>query len=254
MSAAKIDDKRHALVLAAGKSTRFKSSLPKVVHPLYGRPLLAHILDKLLILDLANTFVVVSRDENRVKAAVANYDVELVVQEEPLGTGHAVMSAIPLLSSLSGSLLVVTGDTPMIGLETLRQLFETREEHDAAEVVLTAIHENPKGYGRIIRDPKGEALDIIEEQDATADQKETCEVNTGIACFKIESLLKGLSHLSKKNAAGEYYLTDLVRIFRSLGDTVATVESEHPDETLGINSLEELYLVEEKMKKEEEGR
>ena len=137
----------------------------------------------------------------------------------------------------------------MIRLPTLKQLFETRDKHNADEVLLTAIHENPQGYGRIIRDPNGEAVDIVEEKDATAGQKEIREVNTGIACFQINTLLKGLSHLSQDNAAREYYLTDLVRIFCSLGHTVITVTSEHPDEALGINSLEELVEVEGKMKK-----
>ena len=251
MSAAEIDDKRYALVLAAGKSTRFRSHLPKVIHPLCGRPVLAHILEKLRSLDLDKIFVVVGHGEDRVKDAVAGFDVDFVVQEEPLGTGHAVMSAIPRLNHLSGSLLVIAGDTPMIRLATLIMLFETREEHNADEVVLTATHENPHGYGRMIRDPKGEAVDIVEEKDATADQKEIREINTGIACFRIDTLLKGLSHLSQDNAAAEYYLTDLVRIFCRLGHTVVTLESEHPDETLGINSLEELALAEEKMKEEE---
>ena len=136
----------------------------------------------------------------------------------------------------------------MIRLPTLKQLLETREEHDADQVVLTAFHENPHGYGRIIRDPKGEAVDIVEERDATADQREIREVNTGIACFRISTLLKELSRLSQDNAAREYYLTDLVPIFSSLGHTVITLKSEHPDEALGINSLEELAQAEEKMR------
>ena len=249
MGASGIDDKRYALVLAAGKSRRFKSPLPKVIHPLCGQPLLVHILEKLRSLDIEKTFVVVGLGDDAVREAVADYDVDFVVQEEPLGTGHAVMSAALMLNPLSGSLLVIAGDTPMIRLPTLQQLLETREEHDADEVVLTAFHENPHGYGRIVRDPKGEAVDIVEEKDATADQKEIREVNTGIACFRISTLLKEISRLSQDNAAEEYYLTDLVHIFSSLGHTVITLKSEHPDETLGINSLEELAQAEEKMKK-----
>ena len=251
MSAAEIVDKRYALVLAAGRSTRFKSSLPKVIHSLCGKPLIGHILESLRILDLEKTFVVVSPGENRVKDAVATFDVDFVVQEEPLGTGHAVMSAIPLLNPLSGSLLVITGDTPMIRPATLIRLFETREEYDADELLLTATYENPQGYGRIIRNPKGEVVDIVEEKDSTAEQKKTLEVNTGLACFKIDTLWHGLSYLSRDNAAGEYYLTDLVRIFYRLGHTIITVESEHQDETLGINSLEELALAEENIREEE---
>jgi bifunctional UDP-N-acetylglucosamine pyrophosphorylase/glucosamine-1-phosphate N-acetyltransferase len=195
--------------------------------------------------------VVVGQHETVVKDAVADYKVDFVVQNKPLGTGHAVMSAVPWLKQLSGSLLVISGDTPMMRPLTLEQLFETREKHDADEVLLTAILGNPQGYGRIIRDPKGEAVDIVEDRDATAGQKETREINTGIACFKIDTLLQGLPYLSQDNAATEFYLTDLVRIFCSLGHSVITVQSEHPNETLGINSLEELALAEEKMKEAE---
>jgi bifunctional UDP-N-acetylglucosamine pyrophosphorylase/glucosamine-1-phosphate N-acetyltransferase len=248
MAAPEIEDKRYALVLAAGKSRRFKSPLPKVIHPLCGKPLLVHILEKLRRLDLEKTFVVVGHADTMVQDAVADYNVDFVVQETPLGTGHAVMSATPWLKQLSGSLLVISGDTPMIRRPTLEHLFETREKHDADEVLLTAIQENPQGYGRIIRDPRGHAVDIVEDKDATAGQKETREINTGIACFKINTLLEGLSHLSQDNAAREFYLTDLVRIFCSLGHTVITVMSEHPDEALGINSLEELAQAEAKMK------
>ncbi|MEE2840633.1 MAG: NTP transferase domain-containing protein [Acidobacteriota bacterium] len=254
MSAPAIGDKRYALVLAAGRSTRFKSPIPKVVHPLRGRPLLVHILEKIQSLDLEKTLVVVGHGDAMVKDTVADYGVEFVVQEEPLGTGHAVMSASPLLKKLSGSLLVISGDTPMVRIQTLERLFEARKKHHADEIVLTGAYEDPQGYGRIIRDHKGEAVDIIEEKDATADQKEIREVNTGIACFKIDTLLQGLSHLSRNNAAGEYYLTDLVRIFCGLGHTVRTLQSSYPDETLGINSLEELAQAEEKMREEEDRR
>jgi len=251
MSAPAIGDKRYALVLAAGRSTRFKSPIPKVVHPFCGKPLLVHILEKLRSLAFEKTLVVVGHGDTQVKDAVADYGVDFVVQEEPLGTGHAVMSASPLLKPLSGTLLVTSGDIPLIRIQTLTQLFEAQEKHNADEIVLTAAHEDPQGYGRIIRNHKGEAVDIIEDKDATADQKEIREVNTGIACFKIGTLLEGLSHLSRDNAAGEYYLTDLVRIFCRLGHTVRTLQCTHPDETLGINSLEELAQAEEKMKKED---
>lgn len=243
----KTDNKRCALVLAAGKSTRFKSTFPKVVHHLCGQPLIVHILEKLRNLDLNKTFVVVGHDENTVRDAVAGYDVDFVVQEEPLGTGHAVISTAPFLDQLSGSLLVIPGDTPMIRLTTLERLFRIREEYNAAEVVLTAVHENPYGYGRIIRNRKGVVVNIVEEKDATTDQKKLCEINAGVACFEIAPLLQGLSHLSQDNTAREYYLTDLVRIFCSLGHTVVATESVHPDETLGINSLEDLAWVEEKL-------
>ena len=243
-------NKRYALILAAGKSTRFKSLIPKVVHSLCGKPLVVHVLDKLENLGIEKTFVVVSRAHDLVKHAVDRHGVDCVVQDEPLGTGHAVMAAIPSLKEISGSLLVLSGDTPMIRSETLKRLLETRERQNADQVLLTAAYEDPQGYGRIIRDEKDEAVDIVEEQDATPEQKAICEINTGIICFKINSLLNGLSRLSRSNAAQEYYLTDLLRIFRSRGQKVVTIESEHPHETRGINNREELSLAESRLRAE----
>jgi len=242
------EKKRYALVLAAGKSTRFKSATPKVTYPLCGKPIISHVLDKLENLDIEKTFVVVGPESQSVKNAVASYPVAFVVQEEPLGTGHAVMAAAPLLQDVSGSLLVLCGDSPLIRTETLRQLLETREVENADQVVLTATLEDPQGYGRIIRDRQGNAVDIVEEKDARPEQKAIRDINTGFHCFKISSILEELSQLSPANAAQEYYLTDLLRIFCNHGKKVVTVATDDPDETRGINDLEQLALAEAKLK------
>ncbi len=242
------EEKRYALVLAAGKSTRFKSVTPKVTYPLCGKPIISHVLDKLENLGIEKTFVVVGPESQSVKDAVASYPVAFVIQEEPLGTGHAVMAAAPLLKDISGSLLVLFGDSPLITTETLRQLLETREGEDADQVVLTATLANPQGYGRIIRDRQGNAVDIVEEKDARPEQRAIREINTGFHCFKISSILEELSQLSPTNAAQEYYLTDLLRIFCGRGKKVVTLATDDPDETRGINSLEQLALAERKLK------
>ncbi len=242
------EKKRYALVLAAGKSTRFKSATPKVTYPLCGKPIISHVLDKLKNLDIEKTFVVVGPESQSVKNAVASYPVAFVVQEEPLGTGHAVMVAQPLFKDLSGSLLVLCGDSPLIRTETLRQLLETREVENADQVVLTATLEDPQGYGRIIRDRQGNAVDIVEEKDARPEQRAIREINTGFHCFKISSILEEVSQLSPANAAQEYYLTDLLRIFCGHGKKVVTLATDDPDETRGINDLEQLAWAEAKLK------
>lgn len=242
------EKKRYALVLAAGKSTRFKSATPKVTYPLCGKPMISHVLDKLEDLHIERTFVVVGPESQSVKDAVASYTVAFVVQEEPLGTGHAVMAAAPLLKDVSGSLLVLCGDAPLITTETLRELLETREVEDADQVVLTATLEDPQGYGRIIRDRQGNVIDIVEERDARPEQRAIREINTGFHCFKISSILEELSKLSPANAAQEYYLTDLLRIFYDRGKKVVTLATDDPDETRGINDLEQLALAERKLK------
>ncbi|MDA2926202.1 bifunctional UDP-N-acetylglucosamine diphosphorylase/glucosamine-1-phosphate N-acetyltransferase GlmU [Acidobacteria bacterium AH-259-G07] len=237
-------NKRYALILAAGQSIRFKSLKPKVLHPLCGKSLICHVLDKLKGLNIERTFVVIGPDGDEVKSALGGYPVNFVSQSEQLGTGHAVMAAAPQLRDLRGSLLVLYADTPLIRTQTLRRLLKTREKHKADQVLLTTDYENPSGYGRIIRNEKGEAMDIVEEKDASAEQKAIREVNAGLNCFRIPSLLEALSQLSPANAAQEYYLTDILRILRNGGKKVVTISTDLPNEARGVNNREELSLVE----------
>lgn len=191
-----MSSKRFAVVLAAGKGTRFKSVKPKVLHTLCGKPLVVHILDKLQALEIARTFVVVGHRSEEIELTLKPYAIEFVVQEKQLGTGHAVMAAASKFKHASGSLLIVYGDTPLIRTETLESLFTALEQHDADQVLLTATDSDPAGYGRVIRDQRGEAMEIVEESDASAEQKGITEINTGFYCFKIPSLLEELSKLS----------------------------------------------------------
>jgi bifunctional UDP-N-acetylglucosamine pyrophosphorylase / glucosamine-1-phosphate N-acetyltransferase len=239
---------RYALILAAGKGTRMKSQSAKVLHKLCGRPLLAHVLSRLSDLHIDRTFVVVGHEAQAVREAFQDYGIEFVEQQEQQGTGHAVMTAKPKLSSLSGSLLVLYGDTPLITAETLGRLLETREATGAAQVLLTAEYAKPFGYGRIIRNSQGEAIDIIEEKDATPDQKMIREVNVGLNCFDVQELLTGLGGLSPENKAGEYYLTDMVRLLHQAGKRVIALSTPHPEETYGINTREELAQMETRLR------
>jgi bifunctional UDP-N-acetylglucosamine pyrophosphorylase/glucosamine-1-phosphate N-acetyltransferase len=240
---------RHVLVLAAGKSTRFKSEKPKVLHPLCGKPLLHHVLDKLEGLGIEKTILVIGHESEAVRAAAATYGAECVVQTPQLGTGHAVMSAAPLLQNLSGSLLVMYADTPLISGETLLELFESREREDADETLLTVETDQPRGYGRIVRDAQG-PLRIVEEKDASPEQKEIKEINAGFACFKASSLLACLPELSNENCVGEYYLTDVVALLRKKRGRVTTVTAHSVRETMGVNDRAELARVERLMRSE----
>ena len=235
---------RYALILAAGQGTRMKSRKPKVLHPLCGKPLIAHVLDKLADLGPARTWVVVGHGSEQVQEALAGYGVEFVQQQPQQGTGHAMMVSAPQLETLSGSLLVLYGDIPLVPGHLLSQLLETREATNADQVLLTAEYADPSGYGRIVRDADGAVTGIVEEKDATPEQRTIREINTGIQCFAIDSLLSALSKLSRGNAAGEYYLTDLVEIFRQQGKKVLTLSARKPEETAGVNTREELASVE----------
>ena len=239
---------RHTLILAAGKGTRMKSERPKVLHRIGGKPLIQHVLEQLKSLDITTTLLVLGHQAEKVEKAVSDFGVEIVLQREQLGTGHAIMAAKSQLEGLSGSLLVLYGDMPLIRAQELERLFQIREQEDADQVLLTAILDSPFGYGRILRNEQGEAIDIVEEQEATSEQKLIKEVNTGLNCFEIECLLASLSQLSQNNSAAEYYLTDLLRILRENGKKVAVLESSSPEDLLGINTREEMAVAEGKMR------
>ncbi|MGH9340318.1 MAG: bifunctional UDP-N-acetylglucosamine diphosphorylase/glucosamine-1-phosphate N-acetyltransferase GlmU [Acidobacteriota bacterium] len=243
------DQARYALVLAAGKGTRLKSEKPKVLHELCGKPLIRHMLDKLADLNVRKTFVILGHEAESVWQALPGHDAEIIIQEQQLGTGHAVMTAAPRLQEISGNLLVIYGDTPLLSTETLRRLFEAQEREDADEVLLTAEYENPFGYGRIIRNSQGEPVATIEEKDATPEQRKMQEVNTGSYCFKIDSLLAGLPELTNENQSGEYYITDMLEILRRQGKRVVAVSAESPQETHGINTRAELAEAESHLRR-----
>ena len=236
--------RRHAVVLAAGKSTRFKSETPKILHKLCGKPLVCHLLDRLVALDVGRIVVVLGHGSESVREALSGYPVDFVVQEQQLGTGHATMCAAPALEGLEGNALVLYGDTPLISQETLARLYETCENEDADEIILTVETPTPKGYGRIVRDSQGIPARIVEEKDTSAEEKMIREINAGFVCFRISTLLEHLPLLSNQNAAGEYYLTDIVALLRERGKKVVAVQALSVTETMGINSREELSRVE----------
>jgi len=229
-----------ALVLAAGQGTRMNSDLAKVLHPMAGLPLLAYVLDALDGLGVGRTLVVVGHQRDRVRDEFAAAEVEWVTQAEQRGTGHAIMMAAPALEDFEGTLLVVCGDTPLLRTATLHALLEGHAASGAAATVLSMRVAEPKGYGRILRTAEGDLDRIVEERDATAEQRAIDEVNSGIYAFHYPSLSLVLSELTAHNAQGEYYLTDTVALMRRRGLPTAVVCAADARELLGINTVEQL--------------
>ena len=240
--------KRHAIILAAGKSTRFKSDTPKIMHRLCGKHMMLHVLDKLQDLRIGKTFLLVNQVTKELMEVVSPYEVHFIEQTKQLGTGHALLTAASQLKSLTGILLVLCADTPLIRVKTLQQILETCETQNADQVVLTTSLNDPSGYGRILRDTNGKAIDIIEEKEISHEQATIHEINTGVICLKIPSLLEGLPHLTPSEQSGEYYLTDLFRILLDQGKKVTTLTTDYPDEALGVNNREQLSIVEMKLR------
>ncbi|OIQ93065.1 bifunctional protein GlmU [mine drainage metagenome] len=219
------------VILAAGKGTRMYSDKPKVLHALAGKPLVQHVLDCATSLQPQQMCVVYGHGGEAVPLAMQQYGAKFVIQEPQLGTGHAVQQAMPHLPDGSRT-LVLYGDVPLIRHSTLHQMQQAGE----GLVLLTVNLENPTGYGRIVRDPQGDVQCIVEEKDATAEQREIREVNTGMLLAPTERLRTWLSKLGNNNAQGEYYLTDIVAMAVQQGLAVHTVQPAHRWEVEGINN------------------
>lgn len=231
------------VVLAAGLGTRMRSALPKALHGLAGKPLVRHVLDAVNGMGPVRTVLVLGHQAERVQQAIAGYPVDIVQQAEQLGTGHAVRQASDAIAQAEGPVMVLCADTPLLSSETLRELVAAHVRKRAAVTVMTALMEDPEGYGRIIRGRSG-ITRIVEEKDATTAQRKLREVNTGIYCFEKKFLLAAVGRISNRNAQGEYYLPDTITLARKKKLTVADILCEDPDEVLGINSRYDLSVAE----------
>ncbi|KVH40604.1 bifunctional UDP-N-acetylglucosamine diphosphorylase/glucosamine-1-phosphate N-acetyltransferase GlmU [Burkholderia cepacia] len=229
------------VILAAGTGKRMHSALPKVLHPLAGRPLLSHVIDTARALQPSRLVVVVGHGAEQVQAAVAAPDVQFAVQAEQLGTGHAVRQALPLLDPAQPT-LVLYGDVPLTRASTLQRLVDAAREGRYG--ILTVTLDDPTGYGRIVRDAAGFVTRIVEQKDASPDQLKIAEINTGIIVTPTAQLSMWLGALKNENAQGEYYLTDVVELAIEAGFEVVTAQPDEEWETLGVNSKAQLAELE----------
>ncbi|MFI2858954.1 bifunctional UDP-N-acetylglucosamine diphosphorylase/glucosamine-1-phosphate N-acetyltransferase GlmU [Paenibacillus sp. JSM ZJ436] len=226
--------KRLAVVLAAGQGKRMKSKLYKVLHPVCGKPMVGHVLQTVEQVKSERTVVVVGHGAEAVRSYLGDA-AEYVLQEQQLGTGHAVKQAKELIGQEEGSTIVICGDTPLVTPETLEGLLELHESNQAAVTILTAHMDNPKGYGRIIRSEKGDVLRIVEQKDCSPEEDAVCEINTGTYCFDNAKLFAALEKVTNQNAQQEYYLTDCISILKQSGDKVLGYQTEDEAESIGVN-------------------
>lgn len=227
-----------ALILAAGEGTRMKSALPKVAHEILGVPMVRYVVDAARAAGCDRIVVVTGHGAETVEALIPGE--RCARQDQQLGTGHAVMCAEAALGDVTGSLVVLSGDSPLLRPETIARLVEARETSRAAAVVLSTVLDDATGYGRIVRDEEGHLHAIVEHKDLDPSQSGIREVNTGTYCFDAPVLFEHLHRLGNDNSQGEYYLTDMVGLFRSEGLIVTDITTDEPLETLGVNSRVQL--------------
>ena len=233
------------IILAAGKGVRMKSDLPKVLHTLNGKPLIGYVLDTVLSLNLKKVAVVVGYQGEKVVDLLKGKDVEVVWQKEQLGTGHAVMQAEPIFHDFDGELLILCGDVPLLQTDTVIELLKTHQQKQAKDTVLTAVLEDPKGYGRVVRNKNEVFESIVEDKEATPEEKKIREINTGEMCFSAPALFFALKKVKRDNLQKEYYITDVLGILKKRGEKVEALRVQNPWETKGFNSTSELLQMEE---------
>lgn len=239
-----------AIILAAGQGKRMASDLPKVLVPVCGRPMIGYVIDAVRAAGVTRIVVVVGYRGELVRQELANEPgVEFVVQSEQLGTGHAVMMCREQVAARTGPVLILAGDSPMVQVTSLRALLAKFDASRPACILGTGRKANPAGLGRIVRDERGQFIGIVEEKDATPEQRAITEVNLSTYVFRPDALLAALQQLTANNAQGEYYLTDCPSVLKAAGERVEAHCLLQPCEALSINTPEELKVVEAEMKK-----
>lgn len=240
-----------AIVLAAGKGTRMKSDLPKVLCKAVGRPLVAYVLDSLRESGVEKIVAVVGYRADLVESTLrdSHVNIEFALQAEQFGTGHAVMMCRDLISAHDGPVVVVAGDSPMLQAESIKALLDDFAANQPACLLGTLIHPDPTGLGRIVRDKSGNFIGIVEEKDATDEQRKIDEVNMSTYVFDCQHLLAALDKLTDDNTQKEYYITDVPGILLNEGQDVRALPVLSPIEALSVNTVEHLADVERELKK-----
>lgn len=231
-----------AVILAAGKGTRMKSNKSKLVHKIYGKELVKRVVETAKKAEIEDVIAVVGYKKEQVQKVLGD-TVKYAIQEEMLGTGHAVLQAENYLKNKNGKVVVLNGDAPIIRPETIKNLIQKSIDNKEYATLVTAIYDNPTGYGRIIRDIGGSVQEIVEEKDASEEQKQIQEINAGIYCFDIQELLKALKELKPDNAQGELYLTDIVKIMNKKGLKTGAITVKDNTEILGVNDRIQLEML-----------
>lgn len=236
------------LILAAGEGTRMRSQKPKVLHQVCGENILDYVVDASRDAGILDIAVIVGFQAEMVKESLSPQQ-ETYYQKDQLGTGHAVLQALPFFEKLQGNLIVLVGDAPLIRAETIKGLVLAHETGGYAATVLTAEFEEPTGYGRMIKNRSGELQKIVEEKDADPEEKQIKEINSGMYCFDAQALILALKELKTDNSQGEYYLTDVIEIMRKTGKTAGTYVTPDPEDIQAINSRVQLAEAEAVMRK-----
>jgi bifunctional UDP-N-acetylglucosamine pyrophosphorylase / glucosamine-1-phosphate N-acetyltransferase len=229
------------IILAAGQGTRMKSKLPKVLHEAAGRPLVEHVVRAVVPLKPVKTVIVIGHGAEQVKTRMQHHEVEFVLQEKQLGTGHALMQTESALRELQGDVMVLNGDGPLLKTETLARLLEAQTNQDGMTLITCNVS-SPTGLGRILRDANGNIVSIIEEKDTTPEQKKITEINPGIYMFD-KTVFEKAKQLGNNNKAGEYYITDLPAHYLGAGSQVRSVLVADETEVLGVNDRKHLAQI-----------
>ncbi|WP_076982593.1 bifunctional UDP-N-acetylglucosamine diphosphorylase/glucosamine-1-phosphate N-acetyltransferase GlmU [Syntrophomonas zehnderi] len=236
-----------AVILAAGKGVRMHSNYPKVVHRVAGTPMIVHVVNAVTEAGIEKITLVVGHQQELIKALFVGQEVNFANQAEQLGTGHALLQARDIVQD-DDMILVTAGDTPLLQAQTLEALIKHHQQSQATATILSTRLNNPSGYGRIVRNENGVFLRIVEEKDATPDEKRINEINSGMYCFQVKEAFKALSALSSGNAQGEYYLTDILEILRQDRQRVEVLCLDAKEDIYGINNREQLAWAEKIMR------
>ena len=234
------------IIMAAGKGTRMNNELPKVLHKLNNKTMIEHVIDTTLKINPEKIIVVVGYKSELIKKQLNNYNIEYAEQLEQLGTGHAIMQCQNILNDFKGDTLILSGDVPLITKKTLSDLYKKHIEYKSKGTILSAIINNPTGYGRILRD-KNSFISIVEEKDANEKQKKINEVNTGIYIFNNQILFSNINQINNHNNQSEYYLPDVLPIILKNKHQITVCKTSNELEIKGINTIQQLYDLEKQI-------